>query len=389
MKEVLVRLRKFRFFQIFLIALFALGLRVFAANRLPINADESTYVNSALEYANYLRNGEYTWLAWSTTNYEHPSLNKILYGLIMLLESPIDRLHDKDVGTFVPIETSEARPWIIPGRYFSAFFGVLTVLLLAIVHPLAGLMLAVNTLNIHFTSIMYLEAFPLFASFLAVIGYQKYIESTRNQVVRSDYRWLALSAVFLGITAASKYIYTIAGIAILVHFIFWAIQNKPRNQMIYSMVAWGLLSLFCLFAFNPYLWPHPIERLLDSLTFHLRFSSSSSVTQFQYPWWQPLKWFTATVPGLFASIPSAFIVKLDLLITIFALIGLPRLMIRNPLFFIWLIVGIATLLLWPTKWPQYPMIVMVPYSLSACQGALWVVEISNRILKTAQTHVRK
>jgi hypothetical protein len=372
--------RGVKFGLIVLVALISLALRIFAANRLPINADESIYVNSALEYANYIREGEWKWLAWNTTNYEHPSLNKILYGFLMLGHDPIEKLYDKDVGTFIPIGSTDARPWIITGRYFSVFFGTLAVLLLALIHPLAGLMLGIDTLNIQYTSVMYLEALPLFASFLAVLGYQFFIRSYSPQSGKSDFRWLALSAACLGVTAASKYIYSIAGIAILAHFAFWSIKNKPRPQVIFSLIIWGVLSIAFFFAFNPYLWPHPVERLIDSLSFHLTFSNSINVSQFGYPWWQPFKWFTAMVPGTFASTPAAFLIQFDLGITILALIGLPRLWLRRPLFFIWLLVGLATLLLWPTKWPQYPMIVMVPYSLSAAEGILFLGELIQRML---------
>ncbi len=365
---------------ILFVILFSLALRIFAANKLTINPDESTYVNSALEYANHIRNGEYKWLAWNTTNYEHPSLNKILYGLLMLPHDPIEKLYDKDVGTFIPIECTDARPWIITGRYFSVLFGTLAVLLLALIHPLAGLMLGIDTLNIQYTSIMYLESLPLFASFVTVLGYQKFIETYSSQPRRFDLRWLLLSAFGLGATAASKYIYSIAGIAILIHYAIWSIQNKPRVHALISMLTWGILSIAFFVALNPYLWPHPVERLIDSLTFHVGFSNSINVTQFGYRWWQPFKWFTSMVPPSFSSTPAAFLIQFDLGITILALTGLPRLFYRRRLFIIWLIVGVITLLLWPTKWPQYPMIVMVPYSLSAAEGMLQLVDLFKKLL---------
>lgn len=360
---------------ILLVVIFSLALRIYAANRLPINADESIYVNAALEYANHIRNGEYNWLAWNTANYEHPSLNKILYGFLMLAHDPIEKLYDKDVGTFIPIESTDARPWIITGRYFSVFFGSLAVLLLTLIHPLAGLMLGIDTLNIQYTSVMYLEALPLFASLVAVLGYHKFINSYSRATQRFDLRWLLLSALSLGVTAASKYIYSIAGIAILVHFAFWAVRHRPRLNALLLMLAWGISSIAFFVLFNPYLWPHPVDRLVDLLTFHLGFSSSINVTLFGYHWWQPFKWFISMVPPSFSSTPAAFLVHFDLGITILALIGLPRLFIKRRLFFIWLLVGIITLLLWPTKWPQYPMIVMAPYSFSAAEGSLLLFEL--------------
>ncbi|MCJ7621868.1 MAG: hypothetical protein MUO76_00060 [Anaerolineaceae bacterium] len=63
------------------IIIISVGLRVHAANTLHIDHDEPAYLDAALEYANYLRNGELNLLFWSDTNYEHPSLYKIIYGI--------------------------------------------------------------------------------------------------------------------------------------------------------------------------------------------------------------------------------------------------------------------------------------------------------------------
>jgi hypothetical protein len=39
------------------------GFRLYAANHLNVDHDETTYLIAANNYTNYIRNGEYSWLA--------------------------------------------------------------------------------------------------------------------------------------------------------------------------------------------------------------------------------------------------------------------------------------------------------------------------------------
>jgi hypothetical protein len=64
----------------------------------------------------------------------------------------------------------------------------------------------------------------------------------------------------------------------------------------------------------------------------------------------------------------SFLLALDLPISILALIGLPRLFKKYLLFFLWLVLSLAFLLIWQAKWPQYIMLVVTPLCLSASEG---------------------
>ena len=71
--------------------------------------------------------------------------------------------------------------------------------------------------------------------------------------------------------------------------------------------------------------------------------------------------------------PGVFVVSLDSLITAMALLGLKRLWQKRSVFATWLAVALVFLFLWPTKWPQYVLIMTVPLSLAAAEGFQAVV----------------
>src|SRR5262245_61983277 len=106
---------------IVLIGIFAGSLRVYAAQRLDVDYDEPVYLGAAVEYANDLRNGRYTMLAWSENTFEHPALYKILYGVVLLTQRPLEKFHLSDLPRLAPIRSTEARDWAMAGRYLSGF----------------------------------------------------------------------------------------------------------------------------------------------------------------------------------------------------------------------------------------------------------------------------
>lgn len=183
--------------------------------------------------------------------------------------------------------------------------------------------------------------------------------------------WLCLSAVGLGLTAASKYTYCVVGIAILVDWL-WRIRDEtPDNGKKighwYSMLpvlVWGILAVIVFFAFNPRLWNDPLGRLTQSILYHGDYAASEHVRQANFPACQPLVWLAGSVPWH----PGVFLASLDLYITLLAGIGLTRLWHRQRVYGLWLVIGLVFLLLWPTKWPQYILILTAPLSLAAAHG---------------------
>ena len=165
------------------IVLLAVLLRAWAVMRLPIDFDEPTYLEAAFGYADAIRSGDWSAVIDYAGNREHPALVKVLYGLLILA------LGDNP-STLVAG---------LAGRAFSAILGTLAVLVLALFDPLAGGMLAAHTLAIKYTSQVYLEALPHLASVVGVLAL------TRAKSGRD--RWVWISALALGVTAASKFAY--------------------------------------------------------------------------------------------------------------------------------------------------------------------------------------
>ena len=358
------------------------AVRLFAAGRLAVDYDEPVYLRDAVDYAGFMRTGDFKMLAWSETTYEHPALYKILYGVVLLGHRPLDRLPDKDLPRLAPIASAAAGPWNIAARHLSVFWGTLAALSLALVNPLAGLFLGIDTLSVKYTSEVYLEALPLLTSLLCVLAYARWyrLASVSHGQGRRTWIWLLLSAALLGMTAAGKYVYSIVGVAILLHFLIEVLRGTLPRAWIPDMAVWALGSITMFVAFDPYLWPHPIARLSNSILFHEQFQDSRLVLQYHYPWWQPLRWLFAFSTYYDLGPRSAFLINVDTPIFVFALIGVPRLFLRQRVFFCWLVVGLAFLLLWTTKWPQYTLIILAPFSLSASEGLLTLWNLGGRLV---------
>jgi arabinogalactan oligomer/maltooligosaccharide transport system permease protein len=61
-------------------------------------------------------------------------------------------------------------------------------------------------------------------------------------------------------------------------------------------------------------------------------------------------------------------VPLDALVLLFAVLGLKRLWQKYRVFALWLIIMLVFLFFWPTKWPQYILMLTAPLALSAVEG---------------------
>lgn len=360
---------------VIIVTLVSFGLRLYAAQRLDVDYDEPVYLADAVSYANYIRAGDLKMLAWSEFTYEHPALYKILYSLVLLTQRPLERLPDKDLPRQVPIASAAAGPWNVIARYLSVFWGTLAVLALSLLNPLAGLLLGVNTLSVKYTSEVYLEALPLLGSLLCALAYSRWFAEISRQPAdsRKGLLWLFLSAVFLGITTASKYIYGIVALAVMLHFTVALVRRQIPARLAWYLGGWAILCVFMFFVFDPTLWPHPIARLAKSIAFHETFQDSRLVLQYHYPFWQPLRWLSAFSAYYDLHPAQAFLLDVDTPIFVLAVIGLPALFRRTPLFFYWLGIGLLFLLIWTTKWPQYTLIILAPFSLSAAYGisTLW------------------
>ncbi len=354
-----------RLLAILAVTLVALGLRLRAVNLLPIDYDEDDYLAAGQRYAAALRTGDWDRLINYDFNSEHPPLAKLVYG-VSILSLPPGREIPEQPSTYPPARVLP-RPHFTYARLTAATFGTLEVLAVALLNPLAALFLGIHTWQIKYTSQIMLEPLPSFTSAVMVLAYVKW----RMSVGRRRNGWLALSGVMLGLTAASKYTYCIAALAIIADWLWATFPAKPRPAATWArwlapVFAWGLLSIAVFVAFDPRLWNHGPERLWQSILYHASYAESQHVKDAGYPLWQPLVWLSETVPWH----PGVFLFLLDLPISLLALLGVRRLWQAPHLrvMALWLTLTLAFLLWWNTKWPQYILMLTAPLAMAAAEG---------------------
>ncbi len=144
-------------FSALLVFAVAFGFRTHAANNLTIDFDEDDYLRAGQEFAHLIQTDD--WSGFLETNYrpEHPQLAKIMFGLsiVGLPEEPL--IADR------PITASPAKTLppdlLAAARKMSAIWGALTAMLLALINPLGGALLAIHSFTIKYTSQVMLDGF--------------------------------------------------------------------------------------------------------------------------------------------------------------------------------------------------------------------------------------
>lgn len=319
---------------VLVVVILAALLRLWAAWQLPLDADEPTYLQAGFDYARLLRSGDFNEVIDYSANTEHPPLVKLLYG----------------VGVLALGKDASPANVLFTARAISAVFGVLAVWVVALVSPLAGFLLAIQTLVVKYTSQAYLEALPLFAASAAVLSL---LRSRGKQDA-----WFWISALALGLTAAGKYTY-FPVLVVILYLLIWD-QKTPWPAVLAYLVAAGL----AFWALDPALWHDPANRLLNSIFFHLNYSQSAHVQLSGYPWYQPFIWVSRSMPYIWH--PSVFFyLGFDGLIATLAVVGVWWEWRLRRWVVVWMVAGMIFLLLWPTKWPQYALVVLPAFCLAA------------------------
>ena len=242
-----------RVLAVLLVIALAWNLRSHAVTYLPVDYDEDDYLRAAQQYAAVIRSGDWTGLIEYNYRPEHPPLSKILYGWAIAGDKEVPLIPDRP--TTAEPDPTLPRPHLIHARTFGAVLGTLTVALLALVNPLAGFVLAIHSLTTKYVSQVMLESLPSLTSLLMALAYLRSKKSTRPAA------WLALSAIFLGLTASSKYLYCVVGIAILIDW-FLGIpfpksglgeveRGRRESSPLYAHAALGTARRSGLFCHRP------------------------------------------------------------------------------------------------------------------------------------------
>jgi hypothetical protein len=340
-------------------------LRFHAAHLLPTDDDEPTYLRSALIYAQHIADGDSSAIINEQDNYEHPPMTKIIFGAIMFA--------DKDYTQVVRRNETSIRDH--DQRLFSVIVGSLTAALAALVNPVAGLLVAFNSWHIRYTSETMIEALPcLFAALMLIV--------LRKSNHKGDWQWW-IAAVLLGLTAAGKYIYALVGLTAL----FWLLNQSAKASLNWRsnwkvnwkwVTGWTGLALLTFYIADPTLWPNPFARLLESLTFSVNYSASPTVFSNHLIWFQPIIWLTTEAPQPVGHLHTFPIPYLNIVVFGLTLLALPWLWKTERLLVWWLASNLIFLLLWPTKWAQYILILTVPMALAV---ALWLQHLASSYVK--------
>lgn len=363
-----------------LVTAVAYGFREYALQHILGDFDEPFYLNTALEYTNAVREGNYKHIYWYDGNAEHPIFSKLVYAAVLYYLPPLETMQPKDFYWLKPV-TVDAQRFVFNLRRVSAWAGALTAGLVALLNPVGGLLLAMQNSAIHYTSVIYLEALPALFSLLTALLYWVWRKNRKTQSKRFFNRsdlWLLASAVAFGLTAASKYVYCLVGFAILIDAL-WSVFQKEMSwkELLVKFSLWGLVAVAVFFLSNPILWPHPIERLLYSLRFHMAYSQSEFVIRTNHPWYQPFVWLRMQ-PDRYHN---AFLFNPDTVILVLSFLGFPFLFKKQRVMAIWLFLALGFLLVWNTKWPQYIMTIVAPLSLSAGFGVTAALPAGYRWLR--------
>jgi 4-amino-4-deoxy-L-arabinose transferase-like glycosyltransferase len=363
------------------VAVFGLILRVNMALNGPVEWDEPVYLNAAIRYAADIRAGDLSAMLNESYNYEHPILYKLIYGAVLSVRRPVPGLDSRQMIAGSSIRASAYFKRFLSLRAVSVVFGSLGVFLLALINPLAGLFLALNTYSVKYTSVIYLEALPLALSIAGVSAYTQVrariadpTSSRRDQII-----WLVCCAACLGAAAASKYIYALAALAVGFDALIYWLQNRRSARIVQAGALWAGLVLVSFLLSNPVSLADPAGQLRRSFSYNISYSQSNDeVSRAGYPFWQPLSWLSVSMPRQprridpFFIQPGNFWLAIDEILFPLALLGAWRLRQKYPVFAIWLIFGLLFLLAWKTKWPQYILAVLAPFCLSAALGAQWI-----------------
>jgi hypothetical protein len=359
---------------VLLITIIAAFLRFKTVQNLQVDYDELVYLPDAFRYSEMITNHEWKRIADYDESMEHPPFNKLLFAVDLRIRKPKEPDWEAlDVGK--PIRAEDQSAFFGP-RSISAVGGTLQVLITSLVNPLGGLFMALNTYHIKYSAQVYLEGIPGLMAILAVFLFEFAVPKRSDiEAARLNWQILILSAAALGLAAAGKYLYAIVGFVLLAFLIL-------RTRSIRACLLFSVAALLVFFIADPFLWPNPPVRLWKSLTYHWHYAHSDHVVRSAMPWYSPIYFLLRSAPTEWH--PGVFYTGVaNMILLPLSLIGLVRALRERPIWVAWAAAGLVLLLLWPTKWPQYTLVIVPPISVCAGFGIEQIIRLITNALKKA------
>lgn len=168
---------------IILVAALALSIYLRAVMLLPEDYDEDDYLAAGQRYTVAIRGGDIQTIVNYSFNFEHPTLTKLVYGLVILPLPETPFLHEWVSAEYLQLPLPE--PHFTIARLSSTIIGSFEVLFLTILNQLAGFMLATSTWQTKYTSQIMLESLPALTSLLLVLSY---IQARRQNGIKRGAR---------------------------------------------------------------------------------------------------------------------------------------------------------------------------------------------------------
>ena len=303
----------------------ALLVRIPAITALPIDWDEPIYMDAALELSAGIRSGDWSVILDPTLNREHPGLVKTLYGLGFVGLGPDPGLVE--------------RLAIVRGLSLLAGLGLVVVATL--VHPAAGVALALHTIHAKYSCEGYLDALPaLWMSMAMLLGWRSRHTMHGQALVRVGVCW--------GAAIAGKWIHGLPGLVLLAFVSGWRARLALVGMAVAS--AWVL---------DPGMWIQPIQRSLEMIAHHQAYATT-------VPDSGPLTpWLTLAGGGPAVWHPEIFPFSVDGALMVFGLLGLGAGLKRPWGRFVaaWFALPMVLLMTWETRWPQHLMVLIMPLCL--------------------------
>jgi hypothetical protein len=355
---------------------FTIIYRVVSVYNFPLGWDEGTYSRAAMRYSEKVLTFNWDEIPSILYNHEHPAFVKLMFSIPVSLDGR-ESFSRFGWDTLNNASLAKEDYTIFTGRMVSAVFSLWTVQAVCyLIHPLAGFLLMIDSLAAEYGAQARLEAIPMLFSFLSIWFFNEFLKSWQVKNTRKTKWNLCSSAIFLGLTAASKVIYCVIVFAMMLVMLETLIRDRTRwKQMGIAMTSMAVLSLLSFYIFNPSIWYAPVDRLNMMLSFHEQYQEKADEI---YPVWQPVAWVTRSVAhqsgryfekSPLAKAPQHFFFSCDELIFLLACLGAADLFRKQRIFVYWFIFGMIFLFLWGTKWEQYACVVVVPICIAAYWGA--------------------
>jgi hypothetical protein len=329
----------------------ALLVRIPAITSLPMDWDESIYLSASNAVASAIHTGDWSAIFNASINPEHPGLVKVLYGVGI-------SIHGEGCGLIEQLATV---------RGMSLLAGLAAVGIAAWVHPVAGLVLATHTLHAKYSCEGYLDALPSFWMASAMVLAWKY----RNT---PDHRNMILAAACWGAAIAGKWLHGLPGIVLLFFMIDW----RVRTRMLLSALAAAWLL-------DPTMWTNPFGRVVTMLTHHNTYAQSLTVPS---TIWTP--WAFLAMGGPSEWHPESFPFSIDGCWLVMGLAGMIHGCVNRDSWAryvtAWFGFCLLFLMVWPTRWPQHTMVLLVPLSFGCALAVQAIVSFASLRFAPSDSH---